>query len=121
MTSVGRTGEPEPHATWLRPHLGTAQQRADVLRRRPTPSAAARRPAAVRTGRAAGRIDPGFGDDALVTSDVATLVAWHCGRLSLGQAQRAGMQVVATPADERMLDAWGRLSPFAGVSPAVAR
>ena len=62
--------------------------------------------------------DPGFGDDALVTSDVATLVAWHCGRLSLGQAQRAGMQVVATPADERMLDAWGRLSPFAEVSPA---
>ena len=63
--------------------------------------------------------DPGYGDDAVVTSDVATLVAWHCGRLSLGQAQRAGMQVVATPADERMLDAWGRLSPFAGVSPAA--
>lgn len=62
--------------------------------------------------------DPGFGDDAVVTTDVATLVAWHCGRLSLGQAQRAGMQVVATPADERMLDAWGRLSPFAGVTPA---
>ena len=34
--------------------------------------------------------DPGFGDDAVVTTDVATLVAWHCGRLSLGQAQRAG-------------------------------
>jgi DNA-binding HxlR family transcriptional regulator len=61
--------------------------------------------------------DPGFGDDAVVTTDVATLVAWHCGRLSLGQAQRAGMRVVATPSDERMLDAWGRLSPFAGVSP----
>ena len=65
--------------------------------------------------------DPGFGDDAVVTTDVATLVAWHCGRLSLGQAQRAGMQVVATPADERMLEAWGRLSPFAGVSPPPAR
>jgi len=61
--------------------------------------------------------DPGYGDDAMVTSDVATLVAWHCGRLTLGQAQRAGMQVVATPADERMLDAWGRLSPFADVGP----
>jgi hypothetical protein len=61
--------------------------------------------------------DPGFCDDAVVTTDVATLVAWHCGRLSLGQAQRAGMRVAATPADERMLDAWGRLSPFAGVSP----
>jgi DNA-binding HxlR family transcriptional regulator len=61
--------------------------------------------------------DPGFGDDAVVTTDVTTLVAWHCGRLSLGQAQRAGMQVVATPADERMLDAWGRLSPFAEVTP----
>jgi hypothetical protein len=59
--------------------------------------------------------DPGFGDDAVVTSDVATLVAWHCGRLTLGQAQRAGMHVAATPADERMLDAWGRRSPFAGV------
>ena len=50
--------------------------------------------------------DPGFGDDAVVTSDVATLVAWHCGRLSLGQAQRAGMQVVATAgrrADARRL------------------
>jgi len=57
--------------------------------------------------------DPGWGDDAVVTSDAATLVAWHCGRLTLGQAQRAGMQVVAMPADERMLDAWGRLSPFA--------
>ena len=64
--------------------------------------------------------DPGFGDDAVVTTDVATLVAWHCGRLTLGQAQRAGMRVVATPADERMLDTWGRLSPFAGVQPAGA-
>jgi DNA-binding HxlR family transcriptional regulator len=60
--------------------------------------------------------DPGWGDDAVVTSDAATLVAWHCGRLTLGQAQRAGMQVVATPADERMLDAWGRLSPFASAT-----
>jgi hypothetical protein len=60
--------------------------------------------------------DPGYGDDAVVTSDISTLVAWHCGRLSLGQAQRAGMRVVATPADERMLDGWGRLSPFAGVA-----
>jgi DNA-binding HxlR family transcriptional regulator len=63
--------------------------------------------------------DPGYGDDAVVTADVATLVAWHCGRLTLGQAQRAGMRVVATPADERMLDAWGRLSPFADVAPAL--
>jgi DNA-binding HxlR family transcriptional regulator len=63
--------------------------------------------------------DPGFGDDAVVTSDAATLVAWHSGRLTLGQAQRAGMQVAATPADERVLDAWGRLSPFADVAPAT--
>jgi DNA-binding HxlR family transcriptional regulator len=64
--------------------------------------------------------DPGYGDDAVVTCDTATLVAWHCGRLTLGQAQRDGrMRVVATPADERMLDGWGRLSPFAGVTPAV--
>jgi DNA-binding HxlR family transcriptional regulator len=63
--------------------------------------------------------DPGYGDDAVVTSPIATLVAWHCGRLSLGQAQRAGMHIAATPADERMLDAWGRLGPFAEISPAV--
>jgi DNA-binding HxlR family transcriptional regulator len=56
------------------------------------------------------------GDDAAVTSDTATLVAWHCGRLTLGQAQRAETQVVAMPADERMLDAWGRLSPFASAT-----
>ena len=52
--------------------------------------------------------DPGFGDDAVVTTDVATLVAWHCGRLSLGQAQRAGMQRGRDPggrADARRLGA----------------
>jgi hypothetical protein len=29
------------------------------------------------------------------------------------------MHIAATPADERMLDAWGRLSPFAEISPAA--
>jgi DNA-binding HxlR family transcriptional regulator len=63
--------------------------------------------------------DPGFGDDAVVTTDSATLVRWHTGRIGVGQAQRAGTMQVSGPLwMHRMLDAWGRLSPFAGVAPA---
>ena len=65
------------------------------------------------------RARSGFGDDAVVTADVATLIAWHCGRLSLGQAQRAGMRVAATPADERMLDV-GAAEPVRGRRPSYA-
>ena len=65
--------------------------------------------------------DPGFGDDAVVACDPATLVGWISGRLSVGHAQRAGaMTVVGPPWTVRMLAGWGRLSPFAGVVPALA-
>jgi hypothetical protein len=62
--------------------------------------------------------DPGFGDDAVVACDPATLVRWIGGRLAIGHAQRAGaMTVTGAPWTVRMLDRWGRLSPFAGVTP----
>ncbi len=65
--------------------------------------------------------DPGFGDDAVVACDPATLVGWISGRLSVGHAQRAGaMTIVGPPWTVRMLAGWGRLSPFAGVVPAPA-
>lgn len=63
--------------------------------------------------------DPGFGDDAVVSADPATLVRWHCGAIGIGHAQRAGtMRVTGPPWTVRMLDAWGRLSPFAGIATA---
>ncbi len=63
--------------------------------------------------------DPGHGDDAVVGCDPATLIAWHCGRLNLAQAMRAGtMTVDGPPWTVRMLAEWGRLSPFADVAPA---
>jgi DNA-binding HxlR family transcriptional regulator len=63
--------------------------------------------------------DPGFGDDAVVCTDPATLVGWVTGRQSIGHAQRAGsMTVTGPPWTVRMLDGWGRLSPFAAVSAA---
>lgn len=64
--------------------------------------------------------DPGFGDDAVVRTDAATLVGWHCGRITVGRAQRAGtMQVTGPSWMVRTLDGWGRLSPFAGIAPAA--
>jgi hypothetical protein len=66
--------------------------------------------------------DPGFGDDAVVAADPATLVRWVSGRLSVGHAKQAGtMTVTGAPWTVRMLDGWGRLSPFAGIAPAHAR
>ncbi len=66
--------------------------------------------------------DPGHGDDAVVTCDAATLIAWHCGRLGLGQALRAGRMTVAGPPWMfRILEGWGRLSPFADIAPARAQ
>ena len=63
--------------------------------------------------------DPGHGDDAVVGCDPPTLIAWHCGRLGLAQAMRAGtMSVAGPPWSVRMLAGWGRLSPFADVAPA---
>jgi len=46
------------------------------------------------------------------------LIAWHCGRLPLGAAMRAGtIAVTGPPWSVRMLAGWGRLSPFADVAP----
>ncbi len=60
--------------------------------------------------------DPGHGDDAVVACDAATLIAWHCGHVTLGRAMRAGtMTVSGPPWMVRTLDGWGRLSPFADV------
>jgi DNA-binding HxlR family transcriptional regulator len=65
--------------------------------------------------------DPGFGDDAVVATDPATLVSWISGRLSLGHAQQANtMSVTGPPWSVRMLAAWGTLSPFASITPAHA-
>jgi DNA-binding HxlR family transcriptional regulator len=58
----------------------------------------------------------GFLEDGVVTSDVATLVRWHAGELTLGAATRAGGMTVTAPRWlERELARWGRLSPFAGI------
>jgi hypothetical protein len=66
--------------------------------------------------------DPGHGDDAVVTCAPAALIAWHCGRLPLGAAMRAGtIAVTGPPWSVRMLAGWGRLSPFADVAPARAQ
>ena len=63
--------------------------------------------------------DPGFAEDAVVTTDAATLVGWHCGRIGLGAAVRAGVMQVSGPRWMwRTLEAWGRLSPYADVAPA---
>ena len=63
--------------------------------------------------------DPGHGDDAVVTCAPAALIAWHCGRLPLGAALRAGtIAVTGPPWAVRMVAGWGRLSPFADVAPA---
>jgi hypothetical protein len=64
--------------------------------------------------------DPGFGDDAIIITDPATLVRWHTGRITLGQAQGSGAMQVSGPRWMlRTLDAWGRFSPSAGVVPAT--
>ena len=42
--------------------------------------------------------DPGHGDDAVVTCAPAALIAWHCGRLPLGAALRAGTIAVTRAA-----------------------
>ena len=65
--------------------------------------------------------DPGFGDDAVLATDPGTLASWVSGRISVGQAQRAGrMSVTGPPWAVRMLERWGRLSPFADVTPVPA-
>ena len=64
---------------------------------------------------------PGFAEDGVVTTDAQWLVRWHTGAVPLGAAVRDGGMTVAAPRWlVRELNVWGRLSPFAGVTPARA-
>jgi len=64
---------------------------------------------------------PGFAEDAVVTADTSTVVRWYAGETTLRAAEEAGdARVTAPPWLERELARWGRLSPFAGVTPALA-
>jgi DNA-binding HxlR family transcriptional regulator len=49
---------------------------------------------------------PGFAEDGVVTADVATVVRWYAGQ--------GAMAVAGAPWLERLVVAWGRLSPYAG-------
>jgi DNA-binding HxlR family transcriptional regulator len=61
---------------------------------------------------------PGFAEDGTVRTDPAWLYRWHCGHVTLAQAERAGGMVVTGPRWlHRMLSDWGRLSPFNGIVP----
>jgi len=71
-----------------------------------------------RTGNEVCADAPGFDDDGVVTTDVSSLIRWHTGRLSLGDAlDSGGMSIAAPPWLERELARWGRLSPYAGIEP----
>ncbi len=60
---------------------------------------------------------PGFEEDAVVSTDAGTLVAWHSGQLSLAAGRRSGrIEVAGPPWASRLLSEWGRLSPFAEVA-----
>lgn len=60
---------------------------------------------------------PGFEEDAVVSTDADTLVAWHTGRLTLRAGCRSGRITVAGPRwASDLLSRWGRLSPFAEIA-----
>ena len=64
---------------------------------------------------------PGHPEDGVVTADTSSVVRWYAGEVTLAAAEQAGdVTVSAPPWLERELARWGRLSPFAGVAPAVA-
>jgi DNA-binding HxlR family transcriptional regulator len=51
---------------------------------------------------------PGYEEDLVVTTDANTLADWHLGRISLGQATKAGRMKVNGPTHLiRELSAWG--------------
>jgi hypothetical protein len=55
---------------------------------------------------------PGFAEDGTVRTDPAWLYRWHCGHVSLAQAERAGGMVVTGPRWlHRMLSDWGPAEP----------
>jgi DNA-binding HxlR family transcriptional regulator len=64
---------------------------------------------------------PGGAEDGVVATEPTWLYRWHCGHVGLGAAVRAGgMAVTAPPWLRRLLADWGRLSPFAGLTPVSA-
>jgi hypothetical protein len=64
---------------------------------------------------------PGFAEDGVVVADTSTVVRWYAGETTLAAAEEAGdARVTAPPWLEGELSRWGRLSPFAGVAPALA-
>jgi DNA-binding HxlR family transcriptional regulator len=66
-----------------------------------------------RTGNEVCAEPPGYPEDGVVTADVAALVRWYAGEVTLGAAQRTGGMTVTAPRWlERELARWGRLSPF---------
>jgi hypothetical protein len=56
---------------------------------------------------------PGFAEDGHITTDVASLIRWYAGEITLGAAQRGGMVVTAPAWLVKQLSAWGRLNPYA--------
>lgn len=61
---------------------------------------------------------PGFTEDVVVATGVGWLIRWHSGKITPGQAQRAGqMTVTGQRWAIRELSRWGRLSPFADIEP----
>ena len=64
---------------------------------------------------------PGLDEDLVVSTDAATLLAVHMGRLALSDAERQGRWRMEGPPDlMRAFPTWGGLSPFADVEPARA-
>jgi DNA-binding HxlR family transcriptional regulator len=63
---------------------------------------------------------PGFAEDGVVVTDARSLYGWHSGQLGLGQAERVGAMRVDGPRwVHRLLAGWGRLSPFADITPSA--
>jgi DNA-binding HxlR family transcriptional regulator len=56
---------------------------------------------------------PGFAEDGHVTTDVAGLIRWYAGEVTLATAQRGGAMSVTAPAWlVKQLSQWGRLNPY---------
>jgi DNA-binding HxlR family transcriptional regulator len=65
---------------------------------------------------------PGFDDDVIVTSDASTMYDVYFGRVSLGEAMRAGdLSLNGTPSNTRAFPRWLKGSSFAPQVRAAAR
>jgi hypothetical protein len=63
--------------------------------------------------------NPGLDEDLIVITDSVTLTDIHRGRLTFGQATKAGRLVLSGPLDlARAFPTWGGLSYYANVTPA---